>query len=376
MKLAKEDYKGGFNTENLYYQSIWWLNKDSFGHSRLMRDVADSWLNGRFEHGGHKFVLETPQLTDQELEAIPGAKASLGALDGLTFKVLERQGSKMVIKQDEHKFWTSQGGDLTSQYQELREKHEELIGRDVPVARAAMPADSGDPPAPPPSNASDQVTLESLSKLEQDLGIENKVPSEIGGIEVVLAKDGSIWLLGSNEKHIPKNSQIGGFGTGQYVPESDGSEGVAFSMPSDSTTIQLDEASFGDGQGITHMSLFKLLVRAEREKGITSHSLSFLNITRKQEVVEAGTDGFDVAVKSPMKFKCLRDPRASGDEKITCKNIFAKAISKVESSHLIGKAFRFRFERVGQTFKIQRPYVITKQGISISKDKPVKISKD
>ena len=110
MKLAKEDYKGGFNTENLYYQSIWWLNKDSFGHSRLMRDVADSWLNGRFEHGGHKFVLETPQLTDQELEAIPGAKASLGALDGLTFEVLERQGSKMVIKQDEHKFWTSQGG--------------------------------------------------------------------------------------------------------------------------------------------------------------------------------------------------------------------------------------------------------------------------
>ena len=380
MRLAKEDMKGGFNTENLYYQSVWWLNKDAFGHCRLMREVADAWLNGKFEHGGHKFVLETPQLTDQELESISGAKASLGALDGLTFEVLERQGSKMVIKQDEHKFWSSQAGEIGTEYQNLREKHEELIGREVPVPRATAPADSagtgnGDTAPAPPSGA-DLVTLESLSKLDQTHGVEVKVSSEISGIEIILAKDGSLWLLGSSEKHLPKNLQIGGFGTGQYVPESDVSEGIAFSMPAgDGTTIQLDEASFADGQGISHMSLFKLLVRAEREKGITNHTLSFLSISRKQEVVEAGTDGFDVAVKSAMKFKCLRDPRASED-RVTCKNIFAKAMSKVEGSDLIGKVFRFRYERVGQTFKIQRPYVVTKQGISIPKEKPVKISKD
>ena len=379
MRLAKDDLKGGFNTENLYYHSVWWLNKDAFGHCRLMREVADGWLNGKFEHGGHKFVLETPQLTDQELEAIPGAKASLGALDGLAFEVLERQGSKMVIKQDEHKFWSSQAGEIATEYNNLKEKHEELIGREVPVPRAAA-ADSaatgsGEPlPLPPPG--SDLVTLESLSKLEQSHGVEVKVPSEISGVEIILAKDGSLWLLGGAEKHLPKNVQIGGFGTGQYVPESDASEGIAFSMPAgDGTTIQLDESSFGEGQGISHMSLFKLLVRAEREKGITNHTLSFLNISRKQEVAEAGTDGFDIAVKTAMKFKCLKDPRGN-DDRVTCENMFAKVMSKVEGSDLIGKVFRFRYERVGQTFKIQRPYVITKQGISIPKEKPVKISKD
>ena len=52
----------------------------------------------------------------------------------------------------------------------------------------------------------------------------------------------------------------------------------------------------------------------ERHKGITEHKVSFLEIARKTDL-ENGQDRFNLCVKSPMKFKCVKDPRAaSGQE--------------------------------------------------------------
>jgi len=103
MRLRDIELKGGFHMENLYYQSVGWLSKDSFGHMRLERDLTDAWVQRQFEHGGHKFSMEAPDLSEAELASIPGAKASMGNLDALQFEVLERVNDKMVIKADERR---------------------------------------------------------------------------------------------------------------------------------------------------------------------------------------------------------------------------------------------------------------------------------
>lgn len=50
-------------------------------------------------------------------------------------------------------------------------------------------------------------------------------------------------------------------------------------------------------------------------------------------------------------------------------------MNHVHGSSLVTIVLRYRFERVGGNFKIQRPYVMTLKALSLKKDKPMKLSK-
>jgi len=66
-----------------------------------------------------------------------------------------------------------------------------------------------------------------------------------------------------------------------------------------------------EAQGVSTMSLFKMLVRAEREKGLTQHRVSFLSIERKVDgAIEAGQDGFDVKVKIAAEIQMHARPKS------------------------------------------------------------------
>ena len=385
MRLQEQEYKGGFNTKNLYYQSVTWIGKDTFGQSRLQREVTDAWCQRKFTHAGQEFTNEAPELTAQEIESIPGAKASMGNLDAVKFEVLERTGEKMVIRSDEHRYWSCQGGNISTSYATLREKHAQLIAtQNVPAASedtGATAASSGDSAggAGDQTEAPQEEVMESIGKLEEKYGIELKSSAEATNVDLFRCKDGSIWIHSNQDRVLPKHALLGGFGTGQWVPESDSSPGIPFTMSQgDRSIVQLDESSFAaESQGISTLSLFKLLVRGERDKGLTQHRVSFLTIERKQDgAVEAGSDGFEIKIKAGMKFRCLKDPRSSegANERVTCKNFFSKALDSLQGSQHIMTLFRFRYEKIGQSFKIQRPYVVTKRGISLKKDCPLKVS--
>ena len=124
LRLEKLNVKG-FSTENLYYHSCSWLSVDNFGAGRLVREVTNSYIGGKFMHCGSKFSSQAPELSQAEIDSVPGAAASLGSWDGLKFEVLERAGESMQIKQDEHKYWVCQTGAIADQYTILREGHGE-----------------------------------------------------------------------------------------------------------------------------------------------------------------------------------------------------------------------------------------------------------
>ena len=57
------------------------------------------------------------------------------------------------------------------------------------------------------------VVAESLEKLNQEREVTYKVNSEIAGVELILCKDESIWLLSRGQaKHLAKHTQLGGYG--------------------------------------------------------------------------------------------------------------------------------------------------------------------
>ena len=316
LREKQEEIKGGFNTSMLFYQSVWFLNKDQYGAARLTREVVDSWLQGKLEFGGQRINLEPPQLTAEEINSVPGGTAAMNKLDSVQFEVLDRQGGKMMIRQDEHKFWSSQGGVITEEYNTLRANHLQLAGAGVAVgASGSEVVETETAPTEPPSEppaASEEA--ESLSKLQETVGVELKCTSEINGVELILGKDSSLWLLAGADKLINKHAQLGGFGTGQYVP-AEGEEGLEFQLVmGDKSLVQLDESSWkADGTGTSVVSFYKLLVMCESEKHITEHKVSYLNVTRKSDTnLEGGMDGFEIGYKNRMRFKCLAQDRMSG----------------------------------------------------------------
>ena len=247
----------------------------------------------------------------------------------------------------------------------------------VPAAEAQQASGASEAPQAPPA----ATELESVTKLQESLGIELRVASEVAQVEILVCKDKTIWLLSTQGKTIGKHTVLGGFGTGQWVPEAECSEpGIPLTFQQgDKSTIQLDETSFSpEAQGYQTLSLYKLLLRAEAEKGIMEHKVSFLEIKRK-ESVQAGEDGFEVSIKTPMTFRCLRDPRSQAmggdrEERVSMKNVFAKCIGPTLPRELAFTVFRYRYERVGQTFKIQRPYLILAHALTLQKDKPLKLT--
>lgn len=374
MKLSKRELKGGFHTDSLFYHSVSWITSELFGHARLTREVTDAYVQRKFEHAGIGFSTTPPELSDAEISAIPGAAAALGRLDSMKFEVLERNGASMQIKSDEHKYWSMQGGDIAATYAELRENHNQLANAASGQGQASEPAES-EKALPKDRDgaetASTVVEMESLAKLEESIGVEVKVASEVSNVELILDKENAVWAMASQEKVVGKHVVIGGYGTGQWVQESDASPGLAMNIADgDKTIVQLDESTFNDqAQGVQTSSLFKLLLRAEQQKGVVEHKVSFLRVARKENL-EAGSDSFDVSIKTPMKFKTM----GNGDA-VKCKNFFSKALTATEGTDKILQVFRYRWEKVGQSFKVQRPYVIMAKALTLSKDKPVKLSK-
>ena len=368
------EIKGGFQTNQLFYQSVWFLNKDQYGAARLAREVVDRWLQGKLEVGGQRINLDPPGLTNDEIATVPGGSASLSNLDSVQFEILERSGGKMVIRADEHKCWSSQGGAITEEYNEIRSHHQQTYGSGVEstsseVVAAETEAAQSEPTTGSAADTSATEEKESLAKLQESSGVDLKCASEVTGVELILAKDSSLWLLATSDKLINKHAQLGGFGTGQYVP-AEGEEGIEFKLPNgDKSLIQLDESSWKpDGQGTTVISLYKLLVMCENEKNVTDHKVSYLSVTRKADQnLEGGLDGFEITYKNKMRFKCLPQDRLSG------KNFFAKLVGKATQFEQIMPVFRFRYERVGATLKLQKVHMISKGSIQLKAGKPLKV---
>ena len=208
--------------------------------------------------------------------------------------------------------------------------------------------------------------------------VAGRVVSEIPGIDLIMTEGGEMWLVSDRSKQIAKHTQLGGYGTGSYVGVVDPEEGILLELRhGDKSLCQLDEGSLHPDRStaISVMTMYKMLTMAERERGTTQFKVSYLSVARKSDSdVQTGTDELTIQVTNPVKFKSVADPRGGA---MTCKNFFGKHMAKTkalsETEKTISTIFRFRYEPVGQSFKLQRPYVITLRAISLEPNKPVKL---
>lgn len=174
----------------------------------------------------------------QELREIPGGEFSK-SFDSLSLEVLVREGSRVVIHQDQEKQWKNSGGEIERVFQDLKahhvEKFQSLLSPMLAQTSEAQPAGTG------PSTASEQsvaaiadddlpevpdpaagaapeavTTFESLEKLEAEDKIKVRTASELAGVELLKTESGKIFIFSEKAKVVPKHTILGGFGSGKF----------------------------------------------------------------------------------------------------------------------------------------------------------------
>lgn len=225
--------------------------------------------------------------------------------------------------------------------------------------------------------------FESLEKLKETDPIEESVPSEVSHVTMIRSKSGSLYLMleadpansGAREKILPRKMQLGGYGSGTYSKAEDATPGVDFKMDrGDATVCQFDESSLKpESTNIEAWSLYKMVTQVEKFKRLAKVNVSFMKLTRKQD--EASLDGFQVEMTAKMKYQPITAQRDL-QKPATCKNFFkwftGEKAKAIDESPYIMTAFRFRYEGVGTNLKVQKPYMLTKVGIKLELQKPVK----
>lgn len=373
----KGEKVGNLDPTRLHYLSVGFVDDVEFGKARLACELTDLWLDKKLDMPGCSFKSEPPTLSQGEIDKIPGAAVATGSVDRLKLEVCVRDGAKICIKPDEDRYWRAQGGVIAEEYQTLKDDHEKNFEKLLAnIIKRPQSGGSSEPNNEPPEEQADTsqdsalIELESLEKLKETDTISEDVVSEVPDVNILRCESGKVFLLAKKDKALTKYTQLGGFGTGAYISTSDPTGGVAWNVTSDKSLIQVDDSTLrADATSTTVMSLYKLLVTLEKTKRVTDHKISYLDVKRKEESEEE-LDGFTVSIRNPQKFKPMKNP-SGREEKNSCKNVFSRCVDSVENSSNLVVVFRFRYERVGGTVKVQKPYVITSRALQLSKGKPV-----
>ena len=176
----------------------------------------------------------------QEMREIPGGEFTK-AFDSLSLEVLVREGSRIVIHQDQEKQWKNSGGEIEHAFSELKAQHVEkfqsLLSPILAPTGEAAAATTGQSSAPgqsvpaiaddepeevqePAPNATPEAvaTFESLEKLEAADKIKPRTASELAGVELLRMESGKVFIFSEKGKVVPKHTILGGFGSGKFPP--------------------------------------------------------------------------------------------------------------------------------------------------------------
>ncbi|CAE7836491.1 unnamed protein product [Symbiodinium sp. CCMP2592] len=377
------------------------MQQYNYGKMRVVRELTDNFFDGSISYGGTRFQNETVRLTDEELKQIPGSEI-LKSADSLPLQVLVREGVNMVVHPDYVRKWGNCGGELgqeqlalyhpsKNRYKKLVAEHEkshQLLLKDIisnnsgttlTPNRTLNPqtheTDAGEPnraeppPAALPETSKTYESEEAMINGESS-AINFRVASEIQGVELVRLQNGKSFIVPDKDKVIAKWTCVGGYGTGRYVPEDAPDHGVPVLWPQgDETPVQIDMSSVDPNAASTcveTMTLYKYLVLLERQKRVSTYTLSYSAVER---ITADNSDTFKIEPKDLHKYKPVPDPAKA----VTCKGFFGDCEQTVADSSIVRTVFRFRFERVHGCSKVQKPYVVTTRAISLRKGCPLAI---
>ena len=150
----------------------------------------------------------------------------------MSLEVCARQGTQIVIHQDQVKQWTNAGADYAELFAEVRSQHNKrflqiltpvLTKGSGALAVAGDEPEIGEEPGQEDAGAETHkpslapVIYDTMEKLTETEEVKFRCPSELSGVEVVCCKSGKLFLHSEKDRVVPKFSTLGGFGTGKRL---------------------------------------------------------------------------------------------------------------------------------------------------------------
>ena len=290
-----------FDFKNLYYLSVHYCPTPKsiqvdYAKARLESECTEDWIRKSLSWAGIEFDDKQSALTEDELTSIAGASLVTN-VDKLKFEICVRSGTEILVHPDELNYWKLQDSDSRAIVDKLVDDHNKLykgmishiIERQTIQATGIKEELLDDPGAADDDDKGNtgeiniaDFEFESVTALEHADGPLVKLPSEVPEVDLMRGKGGSTYLLSAKGRSVAKHTQLGGMGTGRFVPADSAPAGTVFDFEKgDKTLIQIDHASITpDNTNIEVATMYRYLTTLEKKKKTTSYQASS-NVLRR-----------------------------------------------------------------------------------------------
>ena len=262
--------------DRIFYLGLHLWDDAAFGVAKTKRLLTEGWLENTLTTP-LKMSQKTLKLSDVEIASIPGAKEVMDGIETLQLDGLQRKGTSFDIKDEDIKYWMSQGEEFSEPFRKLLDRHNECyrdllrnakLGSDEDKKnpgpegddedRAGMSLAASSSPGTPGGNLGvpEAKEFDSMVALQAADPVEKTAVADVNGVEILRGASGKTYLLSkSGNRTIPKKVQLGSFGTGCYVDVTDPGEGLLFDYPAgDKTLVQVwDLGNTGPWPGLDKM---------------------------------------------------------------------------------------------------------------------------
>ena len=202
-------------------------NGAAYGKNRILRELLDAWCDRKLTYAGVVCEDAPTQLTDAELDSIPGAQV-LRSADALQLEVTVRNGSCVEIHPDQVKLWTSTKP-FDAEFASILDKHNRDF-KDILAEAGILTSTDGtvvaeedQDPNKQETGAGQETVLPSLNEFESEEklhaadNVKFRTVSEVPDVELLRTASGKTYLLGKKMKTLARYLIIGGYGTGKLL---------------------------------------------------------------------------------------------------------------------------------------------------------------
>ena len=350
-----------------------------FTQERIAKELARGWLAGKLElrdaeHRVVRPVATTPELSEAEMEKVPGALAAWRGVGQIPFETCEVSGTQIIIKASWCTEMATAPNQIAQAFADTKAEHEKSWQAMLSAYVRTSPEPGPTNEEPEPTTTEDAVTdlqeWANLEALQATATITQNVRANELSCNILMDDKGNIYALDSaGTRTVPKYSYVGGFGGGTLVnanPEV--TSAIPFTLPEgDRSIVQLTKMPGEEGANRPTTGTVFTILRSLEMKG--HHDIEITKYGKAKPETQDGQRCYTFPDAKPEEnFDYVLNANAGA---VKVENFF-KAGARREgfAGGVLTATTRLLFDPVGNILRPGKAVVVTNASFELNQGKP------